>query len=287
MKQIKTIVMGMCLLSASYVTAQVGVGVSGAVNSSAALEVSSTSKGLLPPRLTTTQRDAITTPTNGLVIYNTTTNKFNVRESGNWVEMATKNTNDTFTGNKTFNGTVRMNGGLVVPTAIAEVSFYATTPTNNTIGNTSWVINTTANTNWTILSFPAVGTTLGTNTHLDSSLELGARVNHNNTGAGAGVLAYKGTVQKSFHIALRYAFTGFGTSGTSMDEIVVGIFKNGVLLPESISILPNSTSIAYSFTQVKTTMNSNDYIDVRAIGLTGTAGGTITLKYANFNAIGI
>lgn len=38
---------------------------------SAVLDATSTTKGLLPPRLTTTQRDAIVSPASGLVIYNT------------------------------------------------------------------------------------------------------------------------------------------------------------------------------------------------------------------------
>ncbi len=43
----------------------------------AALEVRSTTKGLLLPRMTTTQRDAIVSPAAGLLIYNTTTGKLN------------------------------------------------------------------------------------------------------------------------------------------------------------------------------------------------------------------
>ncbi len=45
---------------------------------SAILNVSSTTKGFLPPRMTTTQRDAISSPAAGLMIYNTTTRKLNV-----------------------------------------------------------------------------------------------------------------------------------------------------------------------------------------------------------------
>lgn len=42
------------------------------------LELQSTTRGFLLPRMTTTQRNAITSPVAGLVIYNTTTNKINV-----------------------------------------------------------------------------------------------------------------------------------------------------------------------------------------------------------------
>jgi hypothetical protein len=41
-------------------------------NSSSILDLRSTTSGFLPPRMTTTQRDAITTPATGLMIYNTT-----------------------------------------------------------------------------------------------------------------------------------------------------------------------------------------------------------------------
>ena len=41
-------------------------------------------KGLLIPRLTTLQRDAITSPPTGLQIYNTTTNTFELYTGSNW-----------------------------------------------------------------------------------------------------------------------------------------------------------------------------------------------------------
>lgn len=58
----------------------------GAANptASAQLQVDSTTRGFLPPRMTTTQRDAISTPTAGLVIYNSTTNKLNMYNGSAW-----------------------------------------------------------------------------------------------------------------------------------------------------------------------------------------------------------
>ena len=58
-----------------------------ATDASAVLNVLSTSKGLLLPRLTTTQRNAISSPTNGLLIYNSTTNKVQARANGAWVDL--------------------------------------------------------------------------------------------------------------------------------------------------------------------------------------------------------
>ncbi|MFB0904159.1 MAG: ice-binding family protein [Nonlabens sp.] len=55
----------------------VGIGKT-SVDGSAVLELTSTSKGFLPPRLTTSQRDAITAAAIGLCIFNTSTNAFEV-----------------------------------------------------------------------------------------------------------------------------------------------------------------------------------------------------------------
>jgi hypothetical protein len=70
--------------------AQVGIGVTTAnVNPSAQLEVLSTTKGFLPPRMTTTQRDAINggSPAEGLVIFNTTKNCMQYKSDTGWVSV--------------------------------------------------------------------------------------------------------------------------------------------------------------------------------------------------------
>lgn len=48
------------------------------LTTSAILDLQSTTQAFIPPRMTTTQRDNIATPSAGMVIYNTTTNKLNV-----------------------------------------------------------------------------------------------------------------------------------------------------------------------------------------------------------------
>lgn len=48
------------------------------INPSAALEIESTTKGFLPPRMTLAERDLVASPAKGLTIYNTTTNLIEV-----------------------------------------------------------------------------------------------------------------------------------------------------------------------------------------------------------------
>jgi hypothetical protein len=66
--------------------AAVRVGVS-SVAASAIIQADSTTQGLLPPRMTTAQRDAIASPATGLVVYNTTTAKVNVYNGSAWVAL--------------------------------------------------------------------------------------------------------------------------------------------------------------------------------------------------------
>jgi hypothetical protein len=56
-------------------------------NSSALLNVSSTTQGFLPPRMTTTQINAIATPAEGLQIYNTTISHMCFYQAGAWVKI--------------------------------------------------------------------------------------------------------------------------------------------------------------------------------------------------------
>lgn len=57
-------------------------------DASALLDLTSTTKGFLSPRMTTAQRDAIATPATGLSLYNTTTNLLNVYNGSAWVDVA-------------------------------------------------------------------------------------------------------------------------------------------------------------------------------------------------------
>lgn len=57
------------------------------VDASAIGNFTSTTRGFLPPRMTTAQRDLISSPTNGLILYNTTTDKLQVRAAGAWVDL--------------------------------------------------------------------------------------------------------------------------------------------------------------------------------------------------------
>lgn len=61
-------------------------GVDVPTNSSVGIELNSTTKAILSSRMTTTERDALTA-VNGMVLYNTTTDKLQVYAAGSWVDL--------------------------------------------------------------------------------------------------------------------------------------------------------------------------------------------------------
>jgi hypothetical protein len=70
--------------------ANVGVGVARTTHPSAYFEIGNATggnKGFLPPRLTTTERDAISTPATGLFVYNRTLNRYQGYNGSAWVTI--------------------------------------------------------------------------------------------------------------------------------------------------------------------------------------------------------
>jgi hypothetical protein len=68
------------------VSGKLSVGTSS--SSSAVLEVSSNSQGFLPPRMTTTEKQNILSATTGLIVYDTTLDRLNYKESDSWEDVA-------------------------------------------------------------------------------------------------------------------------------------------------------------------------------------------------------
>src|SRR5690606_10186816 len=82
------ICMALFLLSTN-IYAQVGIGTL-TPNASAMLDVESTTKGLLTPRMTSAERTAISNPANGLLVYDTTENAFYFYKASTWTKLDSK-----------------------------------------------------------------------------------------------------------------------------------------------------------------------------------------------------
>jgi hypothetical protein len=87
------------------------------------LTLNSTTKGFLPPRMTTAQRDLIATPATGLTIFNTDNNTINQRTSSAWVDLVSSSNYDGL--NIAFGTT---NGTKIGTATNEKLSFWNATP---------------------------------------------------------------------------------------------------------------------------------------------------------------
>ena len=107
----KTTIM-LLLLVSSGVYGQRGIGTN-TPDTSAILELASTSKGFLPPRMSTTERDGISTPPTGLVIYNTTAACLQWFNGALWFDTCTQTTDGPPNNNLTL-GAITYQGKSVI-----------------------------------------------------------------------------------------------------------------------------------------------------------------------------
>ena len=85
LKELVIIISSMVIMSAQMNGQNVGIGANTFTpDNSALLELQSTNSGLLLPRMTTAQRDAISNPAQSLLIFNTTTKCFETYVDGQW-----------------------------------------------------------------------------------------------------------------------------------------------------------------------------------------------------------
>jgi hypothetical protein len=67
-------------------TGEVGIGDT-TTYASAIFAIGSTTRGFLPPRMTTTQKNAISSPASGLMVYDTTLNQMSYYNGTSWVNF--------------------------------------------------------------------------------------------------------------------------------------------------------------------------------------------------------
>ena len=127
-------------LASFYAQAQVGIGIPPeSIDVSAQLEVSSTTKGFLPPRMSEAQRNTIVTPAAGLIVYqNDATTGFWYYNGTAWLQLITPPAAGIAPGTATGN-TAYWNG-----TDWVESNVVAITPakTNTTVNSSLTITNT-------------------------------------------------------------------------------------------------------------------------------------------------
>jgi hypothetical protein len=217
-------------------------------DTSAMLDVSSSNKGFLAPRMTTTQQNAIPLPAKGLLIFNTTDNGFKVNTgttgSPVWTALATgsgSTTNLLSSSANTISSTV--NGVTATAPAInsnalslsgtnltSTINGIASTALNLTPAITASIWSLTGNTG---ITQPAVPATYG------SSL-LGAAENYLGT-TDAKDLVFATNDLERMRIMKTTGYLGIGTAAPSKP---IDLVKN--LTGEGLMKLQNTSASGYS-----------------------------------------
>jgi hypothetical protein len=205
-------------------------------HTSSILELRTTNKGFLPPRLTTSQRDAISSPATGLMIFNSTTNRINYFTGSTW--KATADSADT-TGYYTIINANTSGVGVSLPDSSHSFRFKGI---NAASGKLSVTDNTGSNTidvdiNQSNLSLNSMGDTLaagkggtGQTTYSNGQLLIGnssGNLSKANLTAGSGIDITNGsgsvTISNNIPVTEAYSLTDATTSSTSYVSVGSGL----------------------------------------------------------------
>ncbi len=248
-------------------------------DASSILEMRTSTKGLLIPRLTTTERNAISSPATGLMIYNTTTSKFNYYDGGAWtVLFAGSSGVNSVTGT---NNRISIGGTSSDPTVDISSSYVgqSSITTLGTIGSGTW--------NGSIIS-PTYGGT-GINNG-NSTITLGG--NLVTSGAFATTLTSTATTNATLPAGTNTLYSTKSASIASSQLLTslsdptgtgVAVFGTSpTLATPVINGLPTGTGVASAATAstlVSRDANANIAVNNsnRGYTTTATAAGTTTL----------
>lgn len=115
------------LLYGDLANKRIGIGTS-APDPSSVLDITSTTRGILVPRMTTAQRQAIAAPVKGLLIFDITTNSFWFNNGSTWLEMGIGSSTDinwAKTGNNIYNTNTGSVGiGTSAPKGKMDINLY-------------------------------------------------------------------------------------------------------------------------------------------------------------------
>ena len=287
MKYYKLILLLICIQISQFSFTQ-SVGISNTTitpDTSALLELRSTEKGILIPRLTTTQRNAIVTPAKGVLVFNNTTNTFNYYDGTTWIELAPSTT----VVNSISGTTNRINISGSSNNSIIDIS-------NNYVGQTSiTTLGTISSGTWngslisptyggTGLSSYTIGDLIFANGSSSLSKLSGVATGNALISGGVGSAPTWGKINLANHITGTLPVTNGGTGATTLTGIIKGNGTNAFTIASGGTdfVVPNAaitgatnTKITYDSKGLVTAGSQAAASDL-SNGTTGT--GTIVLS---------
>jgi len=240
------------------VNGKVIAGASSAASSSAILEANSTSQGFLPPRMTVAQRNNISSPADGLIIFNSSSNSLNIFLLGNWHQLSTNLPQGSITSLSANSPT---NNGVIVlglaASGVSSVVSYAGGNGETHIGQT-------------VLSTDVTGLT--------------ATLSSGSFSSGSGTLTYTITGTPSSSGTASFALNIGGQTATLTRTVVPGsITSLDASSPSNNGSLYNGLAASGVNSVVSYVGGNGGLHSGQTVSSTGVTGLTATLASGNFS----
>jgi len=230
------------------------------------IEMESTTKGLLPPRVTLTNNLSsplpLTAPIpSGMLVYNSSAANQPIAyyywNGSQWISLASNQIDQTFTGD------VMITGRLMIP--MGEINYFNNTGTDINPGGQAVISSPTSITNMVPV---AVGTLSAGASEFDMPT--------------AGQLRYTGNVTKMFHCAITISGSDVGTNDVFIFSFAKGSNLTGCSIFQKFSTASDAQSTAL---HCYVELAHNEYIDFRIGNISSTAH--FTVKSINIFAMGM
>jgi hypothetical protein len=254
----KKIICVLTLVFSTLMSAQVGIGTETPA-SSAILDISSTNKGILFPRMTSAQRNAITSPDIGLYIFDTDTKSPWFYNGTSWINTAGANYGDIKTGIQStdHNGWVKLDGRLKS----------SLTSSQQTVANSLSIGTNLPNANNSYLS--QNGGTLGAVSAGNNTVTLtnDNLPSHNHTFTGTGAWTHSNTHSHTYNDA--YFAENRGISGNQQYGLGAGSDTDNNFVWRT-----SGDSYSNSKSDINTGSNTHDHYFTPSGSIGSTGSGT-------------
>ncbi|PSL43073.1 hypothetical protein CLV51_10967 [Chitinophaga niastensis] len=251
----------------------VAIGTAVMANNNVALQVDGSNSSILIPRITDTT--AITTPLNGMIVYNSNNNKFYVRQNGVWVTFASSSTGAAVTS------LLAAAGG-----SAPNSNGFSLSPVSGT-GDVTITLQPADAINPGLITTAAQtfggNKTFNGNTIFTGTLTANGASSFNGNTSVTGTNTFTvGTGASTLGGSLTLSNTGIGNSGgiTATDSLLLMDVSSGVVKKTNVAAI---TTAAGAITTVGTTAVTTSGQDGKAITATVT-GNTLQLNMQGANA---
>jgi hypothetical protein len=232
------------------------------IPASAVFEIESTTKGFLPPRMTTVQRDAISSPATGLQVYNTTTNTNDFYNGTAWGSDAPSSLYVPYTG---ATGAVNLGAFDLTVNSIKVGKGGGAVATNTGLGVTPLNLNTTGSNNTAIGNSALFYNTTASNNTATGSEALFRNTGVNNTALGNGALREQGAANANTAVGQSAMYNNLtGSNNTALGRFAGNYISGGVT---SNTITNNSIFLGYDTRALADNQTNQTVIGYQATGL--------------------